>query len=109
MPDGVLRDRLVAVLAADAVGYSRLMSVDERSTIASLELARDVFRKEIAAHGGRVVDMAGDSVMSVFESAAGAMHAALAVQRQLHLPEEGVPSERRLRFRIGVHVGDDVE
>jgi adenylate cyclase len=109
MSQGVLRDRLVAVLAADAVGYSRLMSVDERGTIAALDAARAVFRAEIATHGGRVVDMAGDSVMSVFESAAGAMQAALAVQRQLHLAKDGVPSERQLCFRIGVHVGDVVE
>ena len=109
MPQDVLRDRLVAVLAADAVGYSRLMSVDERATIAALDAARAVFREQIAAHGGRVIDMAGDSVMSVFGSATGAMQTALAVQRQLNLAHVGVADERRLRFRIGLHVGDVVE
>jgi len=109
MSQGVLRDRLVAVLAADAVGYSRLMSLDDRSTLAALDVARTVFRDEIATHGGRVIDMAGDSVMSVFESAAGAMQAALAVQRQLHLANADVSSERQLRFRIGLHVGDVLE
>jgi len=109
MLEDVLRDRLVAVLAADAAGYSRLMSLDDRSTLAALDVARGVFRDEIARHGGRVVDMAGDSVMSVFESAAGAMQAALAVQRQLHLANGDVPGERQLRFRIGLHVGDVLE
>jgi len=89
---------LVAVLAADAVGYSRLMSLDDRSTLAALDVARTVFRDEIATHGGRVIDMAGDSVMSVFESAAGAMQAALAVQRQLHLANADVPASGSCAF-----------
>ena len=77
--DADLKQRLTAILAADAAGYSRLMSQDERSTVAALDAARSVFRRQIEAHRGRVIDMAGDSVLAVFETAAGAVGAALAV------------------------------
>ena len=78
-----LRSRLLAILAADAAGYSRLMSLDERATIAALDAARTVFREQIGVHGGRVIDTAGDSVLAVLDTAAGAVKAALAVQQQL--------------------------
>jgi adenylate cyclase len=77
--DTPMRTRLLAVLAADAAGYSRLMSLDDRATIATLEAARAIFSTEIAAHDGRVVDMAGDSVLAVFETATSAVHAARAI------------------------------
>ena len=77
------RTRLLAVLAADAVGYSRLMSLDDLGTVAALDAARAVFSAEIAGHDGRVIDMAGDSVLAVFETATAAVKAALAIQRQL--------------------------
>ena len=64
-----VRTRLLAVLAADAVGYSRLMSLDDLGTVAALDVARAVFSAEIAGHDGRVIDMAGDSVLAVFETA----------------------------------------
>jgi adenylate cyclase len=109
-PDTSPRVRLLAVLAADAVGYSRLMSLDDQGTVAALDAARAVFRDAIAAHAGRVIDMAGDSVLAVFENATAAVQAALTIQRQLN---EGTASEvhedRRMRFRIGVHLGDVIE
>jgi class 3 adenylate cyclase len=77
------RTRLLAVLAADAVGYSRLMSLDDRGTLAALDAARAVFGLHIASHDGRVIDMAGDSVLAVFETATAALKAALAIPRQL--------------------------
>jgi len=104
-----LKQRLAAILAADAAGYSRLMSMDERGTVAALDAARAVFRKEIEANNGRVIDMAGDSVLAVFEAANAAVSAALAVQEQLKKPGESLPEERRMRFRIGVHLGDVIE
>ena len=104
-----LRSRLLAILAADAVGYSRLMSLDERATIAALDSARAVFREHISAHGGRVIDTAGDSVLAVFNTAAGAVNAALAVQRKLAAHGVDVSSNRRMPFRIGVHMGDVIE
>jgi adenylate cyclase len=104
-----LRQRLAAILAADAAGYSRLMAADERATVAALDAARAVFRRCIEAGEGRVIDTAGDSVLAVFETAAGAASAALAIQQALAAAAENVPEDRRLRFRVGVHLGDVME
>jgi class 3 adenylate cyclase len=103
------RQRLAAILAADAAGYSRLMSLDEAGTLTALDGARAVFRSQIESCQGRVIDMAGDSVLAVFESASGAVRAAMAVQERLESLAEGVPADRRLRFRIGIHLGDVIE
>jgi adenylate cyclase len=104
-----LTQRLAAILAADAAGYSRLMSADERATVAALDAARAVFRQHIESSRGRVIDMAGDSVLAVFETATGAVSAALAIQQHLVTLSADVPDERRLCFRIGVHLGDVIE
>jgi class 3 adenylate cyclase len=71
--DTGMRQRLAAIFAADAVGYSRLMATDERATVSALDAARGIFRRLIEANQGRVVDMAGDSVLAVFETASGAV------------------------------------
>jgi adenylate cyclase len=103
------KKRLVAILAADAAGYSRLMAADEGATVAALDAARAVFRRQIEANHGRVIDMAGDSVLSVFELATGAVSAALAIQHELKAAASDVPEDRRMRFRIGVHLGEIIE
>ncbi len=104
-----LRQRLAAILAADAAGYSRLMSADERATVAALDAARAAFKKQIESNQGRVIDMAGDSVLAVFETAIGAVSAALAVQKALCTVTNEQPEHRRMCFRIGVHLGDVME
>jgi len=104
-----LTHRLLAILAADAAGYSRLMASDERATVSALEAARAVFRARIETNQGRVVDMAGDSVLAVFPTATGAVLAALAVQEELQAVLADVPEDRRLRFRVGLHLGDVIE
>lgn len=104
-----LKQRLAGILAADVAGYSRLMGADERATVAALDAARAVFRAQIEANQGRVIDMAGDSVLAVFETAIGAVSSALAVQHELDDSASAVPEERRMRFRIGVHLGDVIE
>jgi len=104
-----LTQRLAAILAADAAGYSRLMAADERATIVALDAARAVFRRQIELSRGRVIDMAGDSVLAVFETAAGATSAALAIQRELEEAAKEIAADRRLRYRIGVHLGDIIE
>ena len=109
MIDGEYRQRLAAILAADAAGYARLMAADERATVTALDDARGVFRQRIEARQGRVIDMAGDSVLAVFETAIGAVSAALAVQHELRTAQTGMSDEQRLRFRIGVHLGDVIE
>ena len=104
-----LKQRLAAILAADVAGYSRLMAADERATVAALDAARAVFRKQVESSQGRVIDMAGDSVLAVFETATGAVSVALAVQQELNASSSTVPEDRRMRFRIGVHLGDVIE
>ncbi len=108
MSENGLRQRLGAILAADAVGYSRLMEADERWTMAALDAARDVFKAEIESNHGHIINMAGDSILAVFDTAAGAVTAALAVQRTLET--SGPASDgRQMRFRIGIHLGDVIE
>ncbi len=103
------KQRLAAILAADVAGYSRLMQADERATIATLNEYRGLFRAEIETHDGRVVDMAGDSVLAVFDSAIGAVSAAVAIQGELAKRNEALPEDRRMAFRVGVNLGDIFE
>lgn len=109
MKESSVKQRLAAILAADATGFSRLMQGDEKSTMADLEAARSVFRTQIEAHQGRVMDMAGDSVFAVFDTATGAVAAAHEVQKALNAKANALPEERQMRFRIGVHLGDVME
>ncbi len=109
MTGSELKQRLAAILAADVAGYSRLMAADERATVAALDAARAVFRTQIESNQGRVIDMAGDSVLAVFETATGAVSAALAVQQNLNAAASTLQEDRRMRFRIGVHLGDVIE
>jgi len=109
MSETEARQRLAAILMADVAGYSRLMNCDERGTVAALDDARAVFRTTIAAHRGRVIDMAGDSVLAVFETASGAVVSALAIQAELARRSADVATECRMQFRIGIHLGDVME
>ena len=109
MTTGEHRQRLAAILAADVASYSRLMAADDRATVDALDDARVVFRSRIEANHGRVIDMAGDSVLAVFESVTGALNTAIAVQTELAVRASAVPEDRRMRFRIGVHLGDVIE
>jgi adenylate cyclase len=109
MSETTTRQRLAAILAADVSGYSRLMACDEAGTVGALDAARAVFARHVAAHQGRVIDMAGDSVLAVFETAAGAVNAALAVQDEIATRTAGQAEDCRMRFRIGIHLGDVIE
>jgi adenylate cyclase len=104
-----LTQRLAAILAADAEGYSRLMARDAHTTVTALDAARAVFKSRIESNQGRVVDMAGDSVLAIFQTAIGAVLAALAVQKDLLALAGDMPHEQRLRFRVGLHLGDVIE
>lgn len=104
--DDVARQRLSAILCADIAGFSRLMSEDERGTVAGLEACRAVFRERIVMHGGRVVDTAGDSVLAVFDSVLDAVACAIAVQGALRATNDPLPERRRMQYRIGVNLGD---
>jgi adenylate cyclase len=101
--------KLEAILAADVAGYSRLMQDDDEATVRTLEAYRAVFREKIQAHHGRVVDMAGDSVLAVFEAATEAVRTAFEIQSELAQRNEALPEARRMRFRIGVNLGEVIE
>ncbi len=85
------------------------MQDDEDATVTTLDDYRSVFRKRIAAHDGRVVDTAGDSVLAVFETATGAVRVADEIQQELAKRNETLPDERRMHFRIGVNLGEVIE
>lgn len=102
-------ERLAAILAADVVGYSRLMRSDERRTVATLDEFREVFRAAIVQHGGRVVDMAGDSVLAVFASVGGAVATAIEVQATLAQRNATRERDEAMEFRIGINLGDILE
>lgn len=104
--EGRFEQRLAAIFAADAVGYSRLMAADDRATVMALDAARAIFRKHIDLHDGRVIDMAGDSVLAVFGTATGAVKAALEVQNDIAGASNDIPEAQRMLFRIGVHLGE---
>lgn len=104
--EGNIKRKLAAVLAADVVGYSRLMADDEAATISTLQNYRDVFRERIEFNGGRVVDMPGDALLAVFDSASGAVLAAIAALEELAGRNASLPNERRMLFRIGINLGD---
>jgi DNA-binding NtrC family response regulator/truncated hemoglobin YjbI len=101
--------RLVAILAADVYGYSRLMQDDAQATVATLDASRQVFRDHIVVHQGRVVDTAGDAVLAVFETAIGAAEAAMRIQAALTDRNTQLLEHRQMLFRIGVHLGDVIE
>jgi len=106
LSDVSIRQHLVAILAADAAGYSHHMAREELGTIAALDAGRDIFKTEIESRQGRVIDMAGDSILASFETAIGAVMAALRIQERLNELAAHLPDDRQMRFRIGVHVGD---
>ena len=109
MAESGTKQRLAAIVAADAVGYSRLMSADPAGTVAALDIARSIFRNHIESHQGRVIDMAGDSILALFETAVGAVTATLVTQRELEASATAVAQAERMRFRFGVHLGDILE
>jgi adenylate cyclase len=98
--------RLVAILAADVEGYSRLMHGDEEATMATLSARRALLDQIIGRHRGRIANTAGDSVLAEFMSLLDAVHCAVEIQNALQRANEGDPEGRQMRFRIGVNVGD---
>ena len=98
--------RLVAVFAADVEGYSRLMGADEVGTLKGLTERRAVLDKAISDHRGRIANTAGDSVLAEFASAVDAVRCALEAQAALGQINAGLAPDKRIAFRIGIHVGD---
>jgi adenylate cyclase len=99
--------RLAAVLAADVVGYSRLMGTDEEGTLARLKAIRQILvDPTIAAHRGHIVKTTGDGMLVEFASVVDAVRGAVEFQRGIAQQNALAPSDKRLEFRIGIHVGD---
>src|SRR6202011_266247 len=99
--------RLTAILAADVVGYSRLMGANESGTLAALKaLQTDFIDGKIAEHQGRIVKLTGDGMLVEFPSVVSAVACAAEVQRGVRDRNAVVPEDRRLEFRIGINLGD---
>jgi TolB-like protein/class 3 adenylate cyclase len=102
--------KLAAILVADVVGYSRLAGADEERTLARLRgLRSDLIDPAIAAHRGRIVKRTGDGSIIEFRSVVDAVRCAIEVQNGMVERNAGLPEDRRIEFRIGVHLGDVVE
>ena len=102
--------KIAAILVADVVGYSRLAGADEDRTLSRLRALRsDLIDPTIAVHHGRVVKRTGDGILIEFRSVVDAVRCAIEVQNGLIERNFGLPPERRIEFRVGVHLGDVVE
>ena len=102
--------KLAAILVADVVGFSRLTGADEDRTLARLRALRsDLIDPTIAVHKGRVVKRTGDGAIVEFRSVVDAVRCAIEIQNSMIERNTGLPPERRIEFRIGIHLGDVVE
>ena len=107
MSDQRAQRRLAAILAADVVGYSRLVGVDEEGTLKRLRvLRREVVDPMIKEHRGRIVRITGDGILVEFASVVDAVRCAVDTQREMGLRNAEVPVDRRIEFRIGINLGD---
>ena len=103
--DAKLEHRLAALMAADVVGYSRLIQSDEAGTLAALGAIQTAIEDQISQHRGRIANTAGDSVLAEFASAVDAVGCAIAAQQVLAGPSK---AEGNIQVRIGIHMGDVV-
>ena len=108
MAEERVQRRLAAILAADVVGYSRLMEQDEEGTLRTLGLYRAIFSDLIAEHDGRIFSTGGDSVLAEFASAVQSVRAAVAIQWALQRRNADLPTAQRMVFRVGINIGDVV-
>ena len=103
------RRKLIAVMYADMVGYSRLIGLDDAGTLQRLRtLRREIIDPGIEEHGGRIVQTGGDSLLIVFDSIDGAVRCAVKVQQQVPVHDGDQPSDRAIRFRVGINIGDAI-
>ena len=107
MAEERVQRRLAAILAADIVGYSRMMEADEEGTLVRVKALRnDLIDPKISEYGGRVFKTTGDGLLVEFQSAVDAVRSAVDVQRAIARFYEGEPKDRKILFRIGVSLGD---
>ena len=102
-----MEHQLTAVLAADVVGYSRLMGLDVAGTLSALKThRREMTDSKIAEHKGHIVKVTGDGMLVEFPSVVNAVACATEIQRRMRQRNVDVPEDRRIEFRIGIHLGD---
>src|SRR5882757_3826100 len=106
MPEERAQRRLAAILAADVVGYSRLMQADEAGTLTSLKARRtQILQPLISTHHGRIVKVMGDGVLVEFASAVNAVTCAVELQQAMDTANSAVPEDSRIVLRIGINLG----
>ena len=102
-----MKRKLSAIMAADVVGYSRLMGEDEVGTLERLkQIRRSLVQPAIQKHSGRVVKLMGDGLLAEFSSAGGAVESAVDIQRSLHASQTLLPEDQQIKLRIGINLGD---
>src|ERR1700710_2143417 len=102
-----MQRRLASILAADVVGYSRLMGIDEMGTLTSLKShRRELVDPGIAEHRGRIVKTTGDGMLVEFASVVDAVSCAVNIQRGMVERNAGTPQDKQIVFRIGINIGD---
>ena len=106
MAEERVQRKLAAILSADVVGYSRLMGEDEEETHRTLTIYRGIIDRLIARHEGRIFTTAGDSLMADFGSAVEAVRCAVSIQEEVKVRNAELADDRKMMFRIGIHVGD---
>jgi adenylate cyclase len=106
MPADLIERKLAAILSADVVGYSRLMAEDEAGTVQTLTAYRDEIALLIQQHRGRVVDAPGDNILAEFPTATDAVGCAVEIQGVLRVRNSPLPLDRKMEFRIGIHLGE---
>ena len=109
MAEERINRRLAAIMAADVVGYSRLLEQDEASTIAAIKARRrEVLEPLLARHCGRIVKTMGDGVLVEFASAVNAVACAIGLQQRMAEANADLPDNRRIILRVGINLGDVV-
>jgi adenylate cyclase len=103
------KHKLTTIFSADVAGYRRLMGEDEAATVKTLEQYKQVMSELIPQHRGRVVDSPGDNLLADFISVVDAVQCAVTTQKELQARNAELSENRRMRFRIGVNLGDVIE
>jgi len=109
MTEDSVKRKLTAILCADVKGYSRMMGEDEVGTFHTLSDYLEVMTTIIAVHRGRVFSSPGDAILAQFISVVDAVECAVEIQEKIETKNADVPEDRKMRFRIGVNLGDVIE
>jgi len=109
MAEEGFKRKLAAILSADAVDYSRLMGEDEEATVRTLKAYREVLSTLIQQHNGQVLDSPGDNLLAEFVSVVDAVQCAVSVQKEIKSRNDELPENRKMKFRIGINLGDVIQ